>query len=119
MLERIGVPSLDVALIKQKLAFCRSPKDKQKILMMVKRIAKVAELEQSLQKELEEIAETQRKLALQTYISVHSQLFAGVELRIGEQTQIVNDDEERVSFNLVQGDDEQTIQKGPYKGAMR
>ena len=119
MLERIGVPSLDVALIKQKLAFCRSPKDKQKILMMVKRIAKVAELEQSLQKELEEIADVQRKLALQTYISVHSQLFAGVELRIGEQTQIVNDDENNISFNLVQDDDEQKIQKGPYKGAMR
>jgi len=119
MLERIGVPSLDVALIKQKLAFCRSPKDKQKILMMVKRIAKVAELEQSLQKELEEIAEIQRKLALQTYISVHSQLFAGAELRIGEQTKIVNDDEERVTFSLVQDDDEQTIQQGPYKGAMR
>jgi hypothetical protein len=50
---------------------------------------------------------------------VHSQLFAGVELRIGEQTQIVNDDENNISFNLVQDDDEQKIQKGPYKGAMR
>ncbi|MFT5373549.1 MAG: hypothetical protein ACI906_000365 [Candidatus Latescibacterota bacterium] len=119
MLERIGVPNLNVALIKQKLAFCRSPKDKQKILMMVKRIAKVAELEQSLQKELEETAEAQRKLALRTNISVHSQLFAGAELRIGELTKIVHDDENNISFSLVEEDDEQKIKMGPYKGAMR
>jgi hypothetical protein len=46
-------------------------------------------------------------------------LCGGIELRIGEQTQIVNDDEDHISFSLVQGDDEQTIQKGIYKGAMR
>jgi hypothetical protein len=87
--------------------------------MMVKCIAKVAELEQSLQKELEEIAETQRKLALRTNISVHSQLSAGAELRIGELTKIVHDDENNISFSLVEENDKQTIKMGPYKGAMR
>ena len=119
MLDRIGVASLDVALIKQKLTFVRSPKDKQKILMLVKRITKVAELEQNLQTEMEDIAENQRLLALGTRISVQKELFAGVELRIGELTQIVNNDEATVSFGVTQNDEELSIQMGPYQGPKR
>ena len=51
VMESIGVPSLDVELIKQKLTRTRSPKDKKAILMGVKKVAKVAELEQNLEKE--------------------------------------------------------------------
>lgn len=119
MLDRIGVANLDVALIKQKLSFVRSPKDKQKILMLVKRVAKVAELEQNLQDEMEEIAESQRQLALRTRVSVQKELFAGVELRIGELTHIINDDEDSVSFGLIQNDDELSVQMGPYQGPKR
>jgi hypothetical protein len=111
LLKKLGVESLDVSLIKQRLARCPSPKQKQAMLMAVKRIAKVAELEQNQQAELEEIAEAQRKLSHQTNINVVSELFAGVELRIGEQTETVREDKEKVSFKLVTEDEEVKIQE--------
>ena len=77
--------------------------------MAIKRIAKVAELEQNQQLELEEIAEAQRKLSHQTTINVVSELFAGVELRIGEQTETVREDKEKVCFKLVTEDEEVKI----------
>jgi hypothetical protein len=115
MLDRIGVANLDVALIKQKLSAVRSPKDKQKILLSVKRITKIAELEQNLQNEMEEIAKAQRRLGLKTRVDIQKELFAGVELRIGELTHIVNDDQISVSFGLAQDDEELIIQMNAYR----
>ena len=100
-----------MSLIKQRLARCPSPKQKQAMLMAIKRIAKVAELEQNQQLELEEIAEAQRKLSHQTTINVVSELFAGVDLRIGEQTETIREDKEKVCFKLVTEDEEVKIQE--------
>ena len=111
LLKKLGVESLDVSLIKQRLARCPSPKQKQAMLMAIKRIAKVAELEQNQQLELEEIAEAQRKLSHQTTINVVSELFAGVDLRIGEQTETIREDKEKVCFKLVTEDEEVKIQE--------
>ena len=71
----------------------------------------MAELEQNLQKELEEISEEQRKVALKATIRVANELFAGVELRIGEQTMVINQDQDKVEFKLVQEEEELKIQE--------
>ena len=76
-------------------------------------------MEQNLQKELAEIAENQRQLSFRTSVNVQNELFAGVELRIGEQTLVLQDDENKVSFRLVQEDDELEIQKAPFSGNLR
>jgi len=115
LLSIIGVSSVDVSLIKQKLSYCRTNEEKQKILSTVKRIAKIAELVKSLEEELEEIADSQRRLSLQSSINVQGKLFSGVELRIGELTHSIIEDEQRIGYRLVQEEDEQEIQAGPYK----
>ena len=119
IMKGIGIESMDLEIIKQKIARSRDPKEKKKILVSLKRIAKVAELEQNLQKELAEIAENQRQLSFRTSVNVQNELFAGVELRIGEQTLVLQDDENKVSFRLVQEDDELEIQKAPFSGNLR
>ena len=119
LLEKIGVDTLDLQLIKQKLVTVRSPKEKQAMLMAVKRIAKLAELEKNQEGELEEIAESQRKLSHKTTIDVASDLFAGVELRIGEQTDLIKEDTEKVSFRLVVEDEEVRIQMDAFSGSLK
>ena len=119
LLDGIGVPSMDVELIKQKLARCRSPKDKQSILLAVKRIAKVAELEQNLQNELEEIAKLQQQMSLKAAINVTNDFFAGVELRLGEETLLIQEDKQKVRFRLVKEEEELKIQEEPVKGNLK
>ncbi|MBT4609401.1 MAG: DUF342 domain-containing protein [Gemmatimonadetes bacterium] len=109
LLKKLGVDTLDLDLIKQKLARVASAKQKQQMLMAVKRIAKIAELERNQQVELEEIAEEQRKLAMRTQINVLNDLFAGVEVRVGEHTELIREDAEKCSFRLVTEDEEQKI----------
>ena len=119
LLKKVGVDTLDLQLIKQKLAHCDSPKQKQAMLMAVKRIAKIAELEQNQQQELEEIAEAQRKLSRQTNVNVIAEFFAGVELRIGEQTDLIREDSEKVSFRLVTEEEEEKIQMDGLSGNVK
>ena len=85
----------------------------------LKRIAKIAELEQNQQQELEEIAEGQRKLSHKTNINVVSELFAGAELRIGEQTELIREDQDKVTFHLVTEDDVERIQMDTLSGNLR
>ena len=115
-MESIDIPSLDVEIIKQKLARTRSAKSKQAILLGVKRIAKVAELEQNLQKELEEIARKQRQLSLQSRVNVVNKLFSGVDLRIGEETMLVMAGKERVIFCPLKELEEIKIHEEPFRG---
>ena len=115
-MESIDIPSLYLEVTEPKLACTRSSKDKQAILLGVKRIAKVAELEQNLQKELKEIAQKQRQLSLQSRVNVVNKLFSGVDLRIGEETMLVTADKERVSFCLFKEQEEIRIQEEPFKG---
>ena len=117
LMETIDVDSLDIELIKQKLASCRDSGDKQAILICLKRIAKIAELEQNLQEELDEIAASQRKLAFRTSINIQNELFAGTEFRIGEQTLVIQNDETTLSYHLVQNEKGLSIQKGPFRGS--
>ena len=90
-----------------------SAKQKQSMPVAVKRVAKIAELERNQKEELEEIAELQRKLALKTTVDVVSDLFAGVEIRIGEQTELIREDCDRCSYKLAIDEDEQKIQQDP------
>ena len=119
LLKKLGVDRLDLDLIKQKLARCPSAKQKQAMLVAVKRIAKVAELERNQQEELEQIAELQRKLAIRTTVNVISDLFAGVEIRIGEQTELIREDTERCSYKLSIDDEEQKIVQDALKNTPR
>ena len=117
IMESIGVPSLDIELIKQKLTRLRSAKDKQAVLQGVKRIAKVAELEQNLQKELEEIGQQQEQISFQSGVNVANDFFSGVELRIGEETMTLQEDKAKVSFRIVKEEEEIKILEEPFKGA--
>ena len=73
----------------------------------------------NLQRELEDIADRQRRTALRTFISIHGKLFAGVELRIGELTHLISDDLQNISFGIVQNEEEQSIQVGPFRSSSR
>mgnify|MGYP001502324605 CR=1 FL=1 len=64
---------------------------------------------------MEEIAKAQRQLGLKTRVDIQKELFAGVELCIGELTHIVNDDQISVSFGLAQDDEELIIQMNAYR----
>jgi len=107
MMKSISIDNLDVALIKQRLSMCRSPKDRQNVLQTIKRIAKIAELEQNQQKELEEIAEAQRQLATKVNIVITNEIFSGIELRIGEEKLMLLEDQSNCRFRLVKGEDEE------------
>ncbi|HJP30180.1 MAG TPA: hypothetical protein QGF95_06470 [Candidatus Latescibacteria bacterium] len=48
-----------------------------------------------------------------------SDMFAGVEIRIGEQTELVREDAERCSYKLIIDEDEQKIQQDPLKNTPR
>jgi uncharacterized protein (DUF342 family) len=119
LLKKLGVDRMDLDLIKQKLARCPSAKQKQAMLVAVKRIAKIAELERNQQEELEQIAEQQRKLAVKTVVNVLNDIFAGVELRIGEHTELVREDAERCAYKLVIDEEEQKIQQDALKNVPR
>ncbi len=54
-------------------------------------------------------------MALKASIRVASELFTGVELRIGEQTMVINEDKDKVGFKLVQEEEELKIQEGPLR----
>ena len=116
LLESLGVATLDLDLLKQKLAHCGSPQQKQAMLVSMKRVAKIAELEKNQQEELAQIAESQRELSHRISIQVGNQLYAGVELRIGELTQTIYEDTERVSFRLLTKDEQTRIQEEPLTG---
>jgi uncharacterized protein (DUF342 family) len=118
LMGAIGIETLDLGLVKQRLARTRDEKRRKAILAALRRVAKIGELQKNLQSELKEIGESQRQLAAKTSISVQNELFAGVELRIGEKTLTLQDDEAKVSFRLVLTDDELEIQKHPFKGSL-
>jgi len=105
LLRSLGVETLDLGLLKQAM------------LVSMKRVAKIAELEKNQQTELEEIAEDQRQLAHRISIQVGSQMYAGVELRIGELTQTIHEDTERVSYRLLTKDEQTRIQEEPLTGS--
>ena len=119
LLKTLGVDSLDLNLIKQKLARCASAKQKKSMLVAIKRIAKIAELERIQQEELQQIADEQRKLAVKTTINVLTDLFAGAEIRIGEQTEMIREDCARCSYKLVIDDEEQKIEQVALKNTPR
>ena len=109
LLKKLGVETLDLPVIKEKLARCTSPSQRQSMLKAVKHIAKVSGLLENQQRELREIADSQRQLARQTTVDVARHVFAGVELRIGEQTELLRRDVAKVSFRLVDEDDDLKI----------
>ncbi len=119
LLRAVGLESSEVPAVRQRLARCRTPQDKQAVLSCLKRVARIASIEQSLQDELAAIAQTQRRLAIKATVSVQARLFAGVELRLGEVGLTVPDDEDRITLGLVEEDGRLVVRRGAFRGHLR
>ncbi|MEW6755665.1 MAG: hypothetical protein AB1505_32510, partial [Candidatus Latescibacterota bacterium] len=65
------------------------------------------------------LAEGQRARALKALVAVQLHIFAGVELRLGEETLTLRDDGMRVCFRLVRNEEELNITMAPFSGSLR
>ena len=45
--------------------------------------------------------------------------FAGVELRIGEETLLLQEDKEKITYRLIKEEEELSIREEPLKGNVR
>jgi uncharacterized protein (DUF342 family) len=113
LMTSFGLRHLDPELIKQKLRACSDPQDKKLLLRGVRMLSELTEKRQSSQKEMEAVVEAQRKLARQAAVVVSNELFAGVEIRVGEHSIKIQEDKERVSIRLVEEDERTVIQVAP------
>lgn len=76
----------------------------------------MAELQRDMEQEIETIVEQQRQQARRGHIQVGRKLFSGVDIRIGENTTTIIDDQEQVSIRLVEKEGETTLEIGPLRG---
>jgi hypothetical protein len=105
-----GLKHPDAALIRQKVRLCQNPAQKAILLRSVKVLSQLTEQHQRLRGELEALIETQRQLAAQAEIVVNEQLFAGVEVRVGEYTLHVKEDQQHVRLRLVEEEGRTSLQ---------
>jgi hypothetical protein len=115
LMEKIGVDSLDMEVIRRKLQVTASPQQKKLIVSGLKRIARVTSLHESLHQEAEELAARQRQLARQAFIIIHDRLFSGVEVRMGEETLAIGEDRERIRLRLAEEDNQLKILADPLR----
>ena len=115
LMEKIGVDSLDMEVIRQKLQLTASPQQKKLIVSGLKRIARVTSLHESLHQEVEELATKQRQLARQAFIIIRDRLFSGVEVRMGEETLAIGEDRERIRLRLAEEDNQLKILADPMR----
>ena len=115
LMEKIGVESLDMEIIRRKLQLTASPQQKKLIVSGLKRIARVTSLHDSLHQEVEELAARQRQLARQAFIIIHDRLFSGVEVRMGEETLAISEDRERIRLRLTEEDNQLKILADPLR----
>lgn len=116
LMERYGLDSLEPEALRLRLQRARSPAVRQALGTGLKRIARIVVLRDSQRRELEELAEGQRQLSRRAEVTVWNRLFAGVEIRLGEQTLTVMDDRDRVRLRLVQKDEGLEVEIGPARG---
>ena len=112
LMDKIGLDSLDVELVRQKLRRTSAPQHKKLLASGLKRIASISALQESLRQEVSELAAEQRRLARQAEIIVRNRLFAGVEVRLGEEALQVQDDHDRVRLHLLEEDGRLRIEVG-------
>lgn len=116
MMEQVGLQDLGVEAIRQTLKVAVSPDRKRGILLVLKKITRMAELQRDMEQEIETIVEEQRQQARRGHIQVGRKLFSGVDIRIGENTTTIIDDQEQVSIRLVEKEGETTLEIGPLRG---
>jgi uncharacterized protein (DUF342 family) len=80
------------------------------MLRSVKALSQMTQKRQGLHEELQALLETQRQLASQAAIVANEQLFAGVEIRVGEHTLRVREDQQHVRIRLVEEEERTSIQ---------
>lgn len=105
-----GLSRPDPALIKQKVRLCANPQQKATMLRGVKALSQLTEKRQRLHEELQALLETQRQLASQAAIVANEHLYAGVEVRVGEHTLRVREDQQHVRVRLVEEEERTSIQ---------
>lgn len=109
VLAALGVETLDLRVIKQKLR--AAPADKRGALMQVaKEVAGLSEAHKNLRQQLTEIAESQQELGTRAQIEISDSIFAGPQLRIGDQTLRVVADSPGGRYAVVEKDGNRGIQ---------
>ena len=109
LLKAIGVDTFAPRAIKQK--FKATPADKKAGLMeAVRKLTEFGDAQKHLRQQLAEIAEQQRELAGKGHIAVSGTIFAGPQLRIGEQVLRVVDDAIGGRYALVEEDGQRRIE---------
>ena len=99
-LERFGLNHLDAEAVKRRLARAKGT-DRDALMQQAKALAEFGDLQQRLEQRLEEMAETQRKHATHAQVTVDGAIFAGPELRIGEHLMTIEQDAEKLRYQLL------------------
>ncbi|MEW6754978.1 MAG: flagellar assembly protein A [Candidatus Latescibacterota bacterium] len=115
LMEKVGLDSLDLELVRQRLRRVATSEQRKAVVAGLRRLARIAALAESLRQELEELSEVQRQLARRATIVVRHRLHAGVEVRLGEATLLVQNDYDRVRLQLVGDNGQERIEVGPLR----
>ena len=116
MMEQVGLQDLGVEAIRHTLKMAPSPDRKRGILLALKKITRMAELQRDMEEEIETIIEEQRQQAHRARIQVARRLFSGVDVRVGENTTTIIDDQEQVTLRVVEVEGETVLDIGPLRG---
>ena len=116
MMAQAGLQDLGVEAIRHTLKMAPSPVHKRGILLALKKITRMAELQRNMEQEIERIVAEQRQQARRARIEISQVLFSGVDIRIGEETTTVMDDYEGVLVSLLEVEGEARLDMGPLRG---
>jgi len=109
LLGVLGVGALDPRAIKQKLKAAPAAR-RAALVKATKKLAELGEAHKHLRQQLTEIAETQRELGAKAQIEVSGTIYAGPQLRLGDQALRVVADSPGGRYVLVEEDGHRGIQ---------
>lgn len=108
LLDAIGVDRFDTRAIKQRIKSA-PPERKANLVKAVKKLTEQGDATKHLRQQLTEIAAAQRALALEGRVTVTGTVFAGPQLRIGEQMMRIAEDTGAGQYALVEEDGQRRI----------
>ena len=109
LLDAIGVDEFDTRAIKQKIKSA-SAERRTVLVKAVKKLTEQAEATAQLRRQLAEVAEAQRALAAKARIAVTGTVFAGPQLRIGEQALRLTEDAGAGEYAVVEDEGKRRIE---------
>ncbi len=104
ILEHLGVPQLDAGRL-GRLVKKAQPDKRPEVLERLREIVEYGLLRRELRDRLEELASTQRERSRGASLSVSGPIFAGGELRLGEEVTRIEQDTAKLRYHLVEDDD--------------